>query len=31
MKKELSKKTLAKEAALWNRLKKTAHGKICRK
>jgi hypothetical protein len=31
MKKELSTKVLAKEAAVWDRLKKTVHGKVCRK
>jgi len=31
MKKELSRKALEKEAALWERLKKTAPGKVCRK
>jgi len=31
MKKALSTTVLAKEAALWDRLKKTAPGKVCRK
>jgi hypothetical protein len=31
MKKKLSKAALAKEAVLWDRLKKTAPGKACRK
>ena len=31
MKKVLSEKVLAKEAALWDRLKKTYPGKVCRK
>jgi hypothetical protein len=31
MKKELSTKVLAKEATLWDRLKKTTPGKVCRK
>ena len=31
MKKELSTKILAKEATLWDRLKKTTPGKVCRK
>jgi hypothetical protein len=31
MKKDLSKKVLAKEAAIWDRLKKIAPGKLCRK
>lgn len=31
MKKALDKKALEKEAALWDRLKKTAPGKVCRK
>ncbi len=31
MKKDLSKKALEKEAALWDRIKKTSPGKVCRK
>jgi hypothetical protein len=31
MKKDLSKKALVKEAALWDRIKKTSPGKVCRK
>jgi hypothetical protein len=31
MKKELSTKVLAKEATLWDRLKKKTPGKVCRK
>jgi hypothetical protein len=31
MKKELSAKVLAKEATLWDRLKKKTPGKVCRK
>ena len=31
MKKAMDKKTLDKEAALWERLKKTSPGKVCRK
>jgi hypothetical protein len=31
MKKDLSKKALAKETALWDRIKKTSPGKACRK
>ena len=31
MKKDLRKKALVKEAALWDRIKKTSPGKVCRK
>ena len=31
MKKDLSKKALVKETALWDRIKKTSPGKVCRK
>jgi hypothetical protein len=31
MKKDLGKKTLEKEAALWERIKKINPGKVCRK
>jgi hypothetical protein len=31
MKKDLSKKALVKEAVLWDRIKTTSPGKVCRK